>query len=335
MEPVNLSAVLEGAWAEHLRGSRSGGVRAKRTYVYASGSRDCTRHMALDLMHPEDEPVWTDDQLERFRRGNEREASVIARLMQIGPRCSPPFDVIEGQRRFEIQDRDGRVIIVGKIDGRLKFQGMQRHPIFEVKSGQTFANVETAEDLERSPWTRRGADQLLAYAYSENEEEAILVVDRPKMPRFLVLRLEDHLQRVERFLQNARRAVNSALDGESLPDFTTDLSLCKRCEHFGRSCAPPVDFGGGLVVLTDEESVRHAEAIAKNEEAATEYEKAEKFLKEKLRGVPQAVVGPLVYRGKPGGMTTYDIPKEVKEQYKKFDPAGKWIGSFERHGIAD
>lgn len=356
--PFDLSATLTGAWVEYLKSTRQGG-RTPRDYVWASGSRDCWRQMALDLMHPEDGPEWTPDQLERFQRGNEREHSVIARLHQIGPRCSPPFQVIGGQERFEIRDRDGTLLIVGKIDGRMEFRwnvpanvspgwdledGSPRElpppttrrwaPIFEVKSGQSYAYIETVEDLDNSPWTRRAADQLLAYAYAKGEPDVLLVVDRPRMPLFLTLHLEDHLAKVERFLQGARAAVE-ARRGGPLPPFTENTAVCRRCDHFGKTCAPPVDYGTGLQVVTDERLIQAAETIAKHGDTAKDVARAEKELKEALRKVPQAICGPLLITGKPQAKTTTELPEELKAKYTKTDPEGAWKVSFQPHGVTD
>lgn len=335
MGELDLSATLTDAWVEYLKSTRHGG-RTPRDYVWASGSRDCVRQMALDLMHPEDAPEWTPDQLERFQRGNEREHSVIARLHQIGPRCSPPFQVIGGQERFEIRDRDQTLLIVGKIDGRVQFEleGKRRAVIFEVKSGQSYANVETAEDLDNSPWTRRGADQLLSYAYAKSEPEALLVVDRPRTPLFLTLRLEDHLAKVERFLQAARAAID-ARRGGPLPPFTDNQATCRRCDHFGRTCAPPVDFGTGLQVVTDERLIQAAEVIAKHGDTVRDVARAEKELKAALRGVTQALCGPLLVNGKPQAKTTLELPDDLRAKYTKKDPEGGWRISFEPHGITD
>ncbi len=107
---LDLAKLLTDAWGDHLQSKRRGGVLT-RTYLWASGRRECVRRMALDLIHPEDQEEFTLDTLERFERGNEREAAVVNRLFQIGPRASVPFQVIEGQRRFEIKDRDGVLLL--------------------------------------------------------------------------------------------------------------------------------------------------------------------------------------------------------------------------------
>jgi len=77
--------------------------------------------MSLDLLFPEDEQQPDPDALSRFARGIASEDAVVATLMQVGPRCDPPFRVAEGQRRIEVRDDDGTLLVTGKLDGRLSF----------------------------------------------------------------------------------------------------------------------------------------------------------------------------------------------------------------------
>jgi hypothetical protein len=330
---MSIAETLETAWREWLRAGRRSGAFT-RTYLWASGRRDCLRRMALDLIHPEDQEEFTDDALARFKRGEEREQAVVASLFQIGPRSIPSFQVVGGQERFEIKDRDGTILITGKVDGRLQFSDRKAIPVFEVKSGQTVANVDSLEDLDRSHWTRHHLDQLLSYLLAKSEADGIFIIDRPGMPKFLDVHLEDHLHRAESFLTEARIAID-AKNGGPLPDFHQDLSVCKFCPHLGKSCAPPLDYGAGLRIITDERLVQAAEVIAADQESSKRFDRADKALKEALRGIPQAIVGPLVVRGKAIAKTSYDIPEEIKQQYAQRDPEGSWKITMEKHGITD
>ncbi len=320
---------LREAWASHLRASRETGPRRARDYVYASGRRDCVRQMALDLSHPEDDEIFSDDALERMERGVEREHAIVARLHQIGPRCSPHFSVIEGQRRFEIKDRDGVLLIRGKVDGRLQFDHFTK-PVFEVKSGTSFQNVESLADLDRGRWTKHSLDQLLAYLYAESEPTGLFIIDRPRLPLFLPVVLEEHLERAESFLRDARKASDAARGGE-LPPFATDVGECRRCPHFGKTCAPPaLDYGPGVKVISDPDLEEAARVREANREAAKAYDKADKTLKDALRGIESAVLGPFSITGKWGRQTSYDIPKELKEKYKHVEEKGKFFLDIER-----
>lgn len=328
--PFDPAAVVSEAWVGKLRADRNtGGARAARTYVYASGIKSCVRSMALDLTNPEDQAPFTDDALARMKKGEEREASIVAWLHQIGPRSSPPFKVIEGQRRFEIKDRDGQILIVGKVDCRLDFGG-GRKPFVEVKSGESVRNVDSFEAFDRSPWTRHMPDQLLSYLFAENEPVGIFVLDRPGLPAFVTVRLDDHLERVERVLGNVRRAVDVKAIDAPLPPFITDAAECRRCHHFKKSCTPPIDYGPGVTMVTDPVLIEAAATRDRTRAAADEYEAADKRLKEALRGVEAAIVGDYMATGKWAPTTTYNVPKEIKAQYAEKVEKGRFTLRIEK-----
>jgi len=327
-------AAIVSAWEGYLRAGDGGPSTGSLSYVYASQRRACTRRMALDLLYPGDRPEFTPDQLERMRRGVEREAAIVARLLQVGPRCTPPFSMIEGQKRFEIRDRDNRVLIVGKIDGRLYFGRGAPRPVFEVKSGESVRHVETIEDLERSPWTRHMLDQLLSYLLAESEPWGFLILDRPAVPKFLRVNLEDHLERAERFLADARIAVLARTGEGAMPPFTDDRAECRRCDHLGKSCAPPLDYGPGATIITDERLINLARICEENEPASKVYDRAWKELSKSLRGVELAIMGDYEVRGSWGKNTTYELPDDIKAKFKKVDEKGKFFLELDRIGAA-
>lgn len=326
MDPVT---TLRDAWAGALRARRSSGTASTRTYLYASGIRDCERAMALDLLYPEDWPEFSEEQLARMRRGEEREESIVAWLHQIGPRANPPFKVVEGQRRFEIKDRDGVVLIVGKVDCRLDFGGGVK-PFVEVKSGESVRNLEAFDDFDRSPWTRHMPDQLLSYLYAENEPLGIFILDRPGMPVLIPVRLEDHLARVEMTLQRARRVVDVIHEDAPLPPYITDAAACRRCHHFGKSCTPGLDFGAGATVISDEALIAAAETRERTAGAHREYDVADKRLKAALRGVTLGIMGDFQVTGKWSPRTVAEVPPEVKKQYERTEPEGTFRLTIER-----
>ena len=327
--PVDPISALLAAWESELRSKDHAGNTGPRANSYASGRRSCIRAMALDLLHPEDRPQLEADALERMRRGTEREAAIVARLMQIGPRCTPPFEVIEGQKRFEIRDRDGTLLITGKVDGRLRFSGKER-PVFEVKSGETFKRATCLEDLDHSPWTRHALDQLLSYLLSEGEPWGFFIIDRPGVPLFLRVNLLDHLARAEGFLRDARTAIDAKAGKVGMPVFTQDRAECRRCDHFRKSCTPPSDYGAGVQVITDPRLIMLAETREKNAAAAKEYDHADKDLKAALRGVEEGLVGDFLVRGSWQKKTKVAIPDDIKAKYSTVDPKGSFVINIDR-----
>jgi hypothetical protein len=325
-----LTESIAEAWRQHLVSGHSSGA-VPRDYIYASGRRSCVREMALDMLHPEDRDPFTEDTMERLKRGTEREVAIVSRLMQVGPRSNPEFSVVEGQKHFQILDRDGLKLITGKVDGMILW-ATRTKAVFEVKSGEGVRRITSLEEFDRSPYTRHMPDQLLAYMYSEGLENGFFILDRPDgQPRFIEVFLSENLERVESFLKDARQAVHAAKGEAEMPPFTTDHANCRKCSHFGKTCAPDVEFGKGIKIIDDERLVALADAREANKDAADTYDDADKQLKDALRGCDVVLLGgKYEARGTWQKSTTYNVPKEVKNQYAEINPQGRFKLEIER-----
>lgn len=341
---VDPLVALMNAWeGDLLRGKREarGSTPWRPENVYASKRRRCVRAMALDMLHPEDDPFDKPIQFERMKQGLEAESAVVARLQRVGPFCRPAFTIAEQQHRFEVKDRDKVTLITGKMDGRVVFESGQRPP-FEVKSGKTYEGCETVEDLDRSIFARSAVDQLLAYLYADDPRHYkggdpwgfILCRRQSKMPALIRVNLMEHLDRVEAWLKEARVAVDARHGRKPLPPFIQDPAECRRCPHMGKSCTPPLEFGPGIQVVTDPELLLAVETRERTRFAHEQYEAADKVLKQSLRGVEQAIVGDFKATGKWSPDTKFDIPKEVKAQYARKVEQGKFTLTIERIGGA-
>lgn len=342
------TAALADAWAAFTRSNFAPPADAEpRDHCWASGFRACTRRMALDLAHPEIGRDFTDESMERMTFGNERETAVRARLIQIEARSVPRFKVIEGGSRCEIKDRRGRVVVTGKCDARIQFldpplAGIGLRPVVEVKSGQAVWSCETLADLLRGRWTRTYPDQLLSYLYGKGEPWGILLLDRPQGPAWISLLLDDHLEDMERRIQQAEAAVACRLDGAPLPPYHEDPSECRRCPHLGKTCSPPMAGGDGLKNLTDPSLIECAAIVVANASAAKEYEGAKKRLAAATRGAPQVLAGDHLVTGHWGRSSHYEFPPEVAARraeeeaaHRVEDPEGKWYMEVEPLGTGE
>jgi hypothetical protein len=307
---------LREGWRQHVAANQAR-ERSKTAppYLYASGWHPCDRKLALDLIAPEDREEFGHETLERFDRGVEIERMMVARLMRAGAFAG--FQVEAGQKRYEILGRDlrhddGRLIpvIVGKIDGMIRFGDDVRRPIpFDVKSGISVQHCRTVEDLRAGRWTRGMLYQLVAYCYAEAAEVGLLVIDKPAGPEFIEVRLENHLEEMEEFLAAAEVAVlcqaerqpttnhrpepalrppdraGSGTIYDHLLAFVEDRSECFTCDHRGKSCNPPMEAQLGYRVINDEEVRELAETVTRLAESGREFNKADRAIKKKLRGV--------------------------------------------------
>ncbi len=327
------ATAIERAW-EYFIVAEEAKTQHKRPYVYASAWTPCDRRMVLEMVEGDKLPPLPPEALANMRRGQDRERDLISDLRRIGRNAEPAFEVVGEQERFELKDRKGRVVGVGKVDAQLHFADGLKAPL-ECKSWNVnlTARVETFEDLWRSPWTKRGAYQMLAYLYGSNHEVGFMMLDRNGLPHLLPVELNKHLEEMEEFLGRATAAMDAAelykvrnAEDDSgtlaLPDYIRDADECKRCPFFGSVCNPPVSRGEGAAILTDETLHVALERRAELEPAAKEFDSLDGEVKEKLRGVELGLAGNFLVEGKWQAKTSYEIPKEIKKQYEKVDPKG-------------
>lgn len=322
--PAVSTEAIAAAWAKHVEAEHRRGGSFKRKHIYASSRRKCLRRSVLEATEPESFPEFDAEARARMLRGSQRERDIMIDLMRVGRHCEPRFDVEGSQERIEIKDRKGRVIITGKIDGFIHWGDSRAKWPAEVKTWapMTTDRIHRFADLFDNKWTWSGAFQLLAYLYAKNEPRGILILDRPGIPKLIEVELEPYLAAMEAFLRDAETAVNHIEVG-TLPDFINDVSECRTCPAFGAACNPPTSYAGARV-LTDPEFIRILERRHELEAAADEFDHLDKEAKKILRGVESAIAGPFVVSGKWGKSTTYEMPEDVKKQYAKVDPKGKF-----------
>ena len=312
---------IETAWARYLERDRR--TSSAHPYVYASAWRPCLRRMVYELTVPDQQPPFSVDTLAKFRRGEDRERDLLIDLTRIGREAEPSFEVIGQQQRFELKDRKGRVAIAGKVDARLR-QGDRAAPL-EVKawSPTLVDRIERFEDLFNSPWTRSGGYQLLSYLYGSGEPFGFLLLDRSGLPLALPVELDAHLDRMEDFLTRAEQALDHQRAG-TLPDFLVgDAAECQRCGYYGSVCNPPL-MHEGAVCLTDPELEALLERREVLRQAGQDYERADRDVKAKLRGIEHGVCGPFAITGRWGASSRVELPAHLKAQYTKTDPRGRF-----------
>jgi hypothetical protein len=320
-----LATAIQTSWAAQLERRRR--PTSPHRHVYASAWRPCTRRMVLELTSPDQLPPVSVDTLAKFQRGDDRERELLIDLMRVGRESDPPFTVMGTQRRFELKDHKGRVAIAGKVDAQLRYRAedVQREVPVEVKSWSPYLTdrIRTYADLFDNPWTRSGAHQLLAYLFGAGEAFGFLLLDRPGLPLLLPVELEPYFDRVEDFLTRAEVALDHR-DAGTLPPFLEgDAPECGRCGFFGSTCNPPTTYDAAQV-LTDPELetlLVQREAVRT---AGQEYERLDKQVKARLRGVERGVAGSFYIRGTWGKQSHVELPPALKAQYTVTDPRGRF-----------
>lgn len=333
LTPNEIAASISKGFADFIQHEERRSRASQREYVYASSWRACTRQMALEMLEPDKLPEFSIDTLANLRRGKDRERDLLADFTRAGRNSEPSFEVVGREERFELRDHKSRVVIVGKVDARLKM-GRQSFPL-EVKSWNPnlVARIETFADLFENRWTRSGAHQILAYLLATNEPLGLLLLDRNGLPLLLEVELDKHLDRMEDFLHRAEIALdakqkvaglgklgvnngNLFFTEDMLPPFHSDANECKYCGFFGSVCNPP-SFSTGADLVVDETTVQMVERYAELQGVGEEYEALGKAVKQKFRGVDMALVGGVLLSGKWKPGVKYELSDEAEEQIKK------------------
>src|SRR3990167_3011935 len=345
------ATAIQQAYEKFIESEEKRSAQGQRPYVYASSWSACTRQMALDMLRPDVKPPFPLDTLANFRRGNDRARDIKADITRVGRHCDPPFDVVGAEERFELRDKKNRVVIVGKVDFRLKFHGQKGSAPVETKSWHPnlIQGVKTFADLFGNRWTRKGAFQLLAYMLATNEPVGFMLLDRPGIPRPLEVKLYDWLDKIEDFLQRAEAAMDAREDvltiapeyretamHASLPPYIDDPSECRVCPFFGTACNPPLHYGGAAII-TEEEILAQIEKHEVLDEPRKEYKDLHEDLAEYLKRLTpkdfkngakkQIIAGKYLIEATYQKQSKMDLPKDNEaslKQYVKVDEAGKF-----------
>lgn len=249
----------------------------------ASAITECNREMVLSITNWKDKPAPDIHLQARFNEGKEQERKVIRELIDLG------FEVIEGQKPFELKDRKSRTILTGSIDGKILLDG-KRIP-FEIKSlnPNIYSQINEVNDFNRYEWVKRYPRQMQAYLYGNNEESGLFILTDclghiKTFPVFLDYEeMEVILKRCE--------YVMDCVENKTLPDYHKDYSVCRRCWALGRCCTPPLDFGEGTQVIDDPDMEFMLNRREELNNVVKEYKQIDKQVKDYFKEKPNCLVG--------------------------------------------
>lgn len=219
----------------------------------------------------------------RFEEGNEQERRILIKLL------TNNFEVVEGQTRFEIKDRSGRVILTGRIEGKIKFDG--KYYPFEIKSmnPNIYDNINCLEDLQKFAHTAKYPKQLQSYMFSQNLEEGFFILT-DCLGHFKVIPIYLDLEVMEKEMQNCE-LVMDAVEGKVGLGYHKDTSVCRKCWACKTTCFPDLDFGEGVQVIDDPEFLedlkRRQQLIDSG--CVKEYDKLDKTVKERAKNYKHAI----------------------------------------------
>jgi len=324
LQQSNVVDSITSAWERFIE-QEERSTPSNRPYCYASGFEACDRKLVLQMTQGDKVAPFPTEVKAKFRRGKDRERNTILDISMVGRFANPPFEVMSQQKRFELKDHKGRIAIAGKVDLMLDFGYRKPQVPCELKDFNVNITdrIFSFEDVLRGKWTHKAARQLLCYLYGEGVELGLLIFTRPGLPKIIPVYLNEHLDLVEEFLTKAEKALDHKEAG-TLPEYLQDAEECKRCYFYAVVCNPPLMSGEGAQIITDPETIDMIKRRDEIAEIADEFETLSETLKAKFRGIESAIAGDFMLQGKWQPNTTYPIPANIKQQYKKVEEKGKF-----------
>lgn len=330
---------VDSAWRTMIEKEEARTPASPRDYVYASSWHPCLRYMYYDCTRPDAKPEFDVDTLARMRMGKDRERDIVnIQLTRAGQYADPQFTVESNQARVTISDSSGRKIISGKKEGDIVWRnGSEVRVPFELKNWDERAtwNIQSFDEIihHRFQWFRSGGMQFLSYLYGSGAPVGIFTLGRRGLPKNLPVVFYDYMDELQMFL-TAAEEVRNHIDAGIEPDFIKNPAVCKRCQFYGHTCNPPLNYEG-VQLLTDERLIEDITRLKELEgkladEEWTEYNRLDKKIKERLRGIESGVAGEWAVSGKWGKYTRYEIPADIKEQFKVVDPKGSFRIKIEK-----
>jgi CRISPR/Cas system-associated exonuclease Cas4 (RecB family) len=266
----------------------------------------CVRYLVLNRTHWQEKTLPDPRLLLVFDLGNILETAVIRDLRDAG------VNVNEQQRAFQWKEYQ----ITGSIDGTI-VDGRKVYPL-EIKSCSPFVfdKLNSITDMVQSRYLymRKYPTQLNLYMLMKEQETALFIFKNKVSGAMKEIWMDLDYNLGEQTLQKAE-TINHHVEAGTLPEpIEWEDSICSECGYL--HVCNPVRTGKEVEILDDEEML---ELLIKRESLqayAKEFEEIDSVLKERLEGRDKLLIGDYYITGSWRKRTRYDVPKDIKEQYK-------------------
>jgi CRISPR/Cas system-associated exonuclease Cas4 (RecB family) len=240
-----------------------------------------------------------------FDEGNIQEEALLTDLRNAG------FKITEQQRPFSWPEYQ----ITGMIDCRIGLNGTSYPLEIKSMSPNVWKNINTIEDLNRYPWTKKYVSQIVLYLLMGNAPEAILLLKNKSTGKVkqLNITLNDYLDLGESLLQKAQRINKHVADG-TFPSKINTFKVCSEC-NFRHLCLPEILSKGGVEFIDNEKLESNLNRRASLASASKEYDSVDEEVKEELKRYMQdkenISCGPWIIEKKVNkkGSVSFDINK--------------------------
>jgi CRISPR/Cas system-associated exonuclease Cas4 (RecB family) len=267
------SADLEAAFRRSMEVLVHPNGAAANTRASGIGN-DCERALTYDRITPAEQRTKHTPELQAiFELGKDFEKIAIHRLEAMGA------EIVQRGRDY----LDRRYELSGHVDAKIRMPHWPRAVHTEIKglNPYTGEGIDTLNDIResRQAWVRKYYAQLQTYLLLAGEDLGVYVLFNKSTgwPKFIDCPID--YEYAETLLKRAER-VKLHVAQNTLPDRHLSAD-CRRCQ-FLAICAPDVDYGDGVLVLSDPEVEQLVKRRDELRAAASEFDAVDKALKNAL-----------------------------------------------------
>ena len=267
---------------------------------------ECLRYLVLNRTRWQEKGLY-DARLQMiFDMGKAVEDMVCQDLKEAG------FTIVEQQRPFSWPQYQ----ITGSIDFKLAIDG-QTYPA-EIKSAapHPFASINSVEDMlkHKYPYMRRYPAQLTLYLLMDGKEKGLFLFKNKSSGELKEIWMDLDYEFAESLVQKAE-VINNHVAGGTLPEpIEYQDDICGECA-FAHICLPE-RIGKEVEISDDVELLDLLSRYESLKPGAKEFEEVDKRITELVRGKDKLLIGDYFIEGKWVDRTSYDIPQDIKDQYK-------------------
>lgn len=274
---------------------------------------ECLRYLVLNRTRWQEKTLH-DARLQMiFDMGRMVEDAVQQDLREAG------FTIIEQQRPFSWQ----KYQITGVIDFKIAIDG-QVYPC-EVKSAapHAFDSINSIQDMLRHKWPymRRYPAQLYLYLLMDNKERGVFLFKNKSTGEMKEIWVDLDYAFAESLIQKAE-AINKHVAEGTLPDpIEYNEDVCGEC-GFVHICMPE-RIGKEVEISENTELLELVARYMELKPGAKEFDDVNDRINKLVQGKDKILIGDYFIEGKWYDRTVYDIPDDVKQQYKTTTPCWK------------
>ncbi len=284
MEPQELTNLVYEGKRQYIKTYPQHVVRASEI------GHPCERYLVYSITNWADRKPYDPGLQFVFEGGNAVEELALKDFTDAG------FKVYRPEPDKAIMESRPR--ITGHIDFRIDFgEGVARTVEVKGLNVLEWEKLNSIEDFfaSKKPWIKKYPAQLMTYLYIKAEEFGYFYLKSiPRFkPKFIKVNLD--FEYMESLLQKTERIEKHIATG-TLPEQIGDPEICESCA-FCHICLPAI-LREGLEFVDDNELLEMIERREQLDEAASEWEKLDKQIKEKLNKREKVCIGNYLIQGK-------------------------------------